>query len=185
MANSSLRNFASGMIIATSVLTAVYYLQPSNKEEQKIVEEHIITDEEVQQYLEDKGYISIPKQTYDELTAKATNQVNNAQEKKEPQIPKASPNQQQKDTEAKTAAPEKTVPEKTKPEQKSYTLIVQSGMDSSQIANTLEKSGIVKSGKDFEQFLTNKDWTRSIQVGTYQLNSSMSYEQIGKIITRK
>lgn len=185
MANSSLRNFASGMIISTSVLTAVYYLQPTNNEEQKIVEEHIITDEEVQQYLEDKGYISISKQTYDELTAKAASQANNTNENKEAQIPQASPNQKQQEPEAETETPEKAVPEKIEAKQKAYTLIVHSGMDSIQIANTLEKSGIVKSGKDFEQFLTKKDWTRSIQVGTYELNSSMSYEQIGKIITKK
>lgn len=164
MANNSLRSFASGMIIATSFFTAVYYFQPSTKAEQKIVENHTITEEEVQQYLNNNGYISIPEQTYDELVAKS----------KEYETMK---DQSQKESVQKETAPN--------PEPQTFTLTVKSGMDSIQIANLLEKSGIVDSGKKFEQFLTKKDWTKSIQVGTYELNNSMSYEEIGKIITRK
>lgn len=168
MANNSLRSFASGMIIATSLFTAVYYFQPSvNKQEQKIVENDTVTDEEVQAYLNNNGYISIPEQTYDELVAKSKEYEalkNQTQKPTEPMPP------QVKETEKKT---------------KTYTLSVKSGMDSIQIANLLEDSGIVDSGKKFEQFLTKNDWTRSIQVGTYKLSDSMSYEEIGKIITKK
>lgn len=166
MANNSLRSFASGMIIATSIFTAVYYFQPLfNKQGQKIVENDTVTDEEVQAYLNNKGYISIPEQTYDELvaTSKEYEAIKNHTQK----------------------PPEPTPPQVKETEKKTYTLTVKSGMDSIQIANLLEDSGIVDSGKKFEQFLTKNDWTRSIQVGTYKLSSSMSYEEIGKIITRK
>lgn len=172
MANNSLRSFASGMIIATSILTAVYYIQPFNKEEQKIVENHTITDEEVQQYLNNNGDISISEETYNELIAKS----------KEYEVIKSQKELAQKPTEPKLPEQKETVQE---PVKKTYTLTVKSGMDSIQIANSLEKSGIVDNGKKFEQFLTKKDWTRSIQVGTYELTSSMSYEEIGLIITRK
>lgn len=172
MASNSLRSFASGMIIATSIFTGVYYFQPFNKEEQKIVENHTITDEEVQQYLNNKGYIAIPEQTHDELIAKS----------KEYEVIKNQKELAQKPTEPKPPEQKETV---QVPVKKTYTLAVKSGMDSIQIANKLEKSGIVDSGKKFEQFLTKKDWTRSIQVGTYELTSSMSYEEIGLIITRK
>lgn len=174
MANNSLKSFASGMIIATSIFTAVYYFQPFNKREQKIVENDTLTNEEVQAYLNSNGYISIPEQTYDELVAKS----------KEFEAIK---NQTQKASEPKPPEQKETVPIPPSPEveKKIFTLTVKSGMDSIQIANLLENAGIVDSGREFEQFLTKKDWTRSIQVGTYQLNSSMSYEEIGTIITKK
>lgn len=162
------------MIIATSIFTAVYYFQPFNKREQKIVENDTLTSEEVQAYLNNNGYISISEQTYDELVAKS----------KEFEAIK---NQTQKASEPKLPEQKETVPIPPSPEveKKIFTLTVKSGMDSIQIANLLENAGIVDSGREFEQFLTKKDWTRSIQVGTYKLNSSMSYEEIGKIITKK
>ncbi len=174
MANNSLKSFASGMIIATSIFTAVYYFQPINKQEQKIVENDTLTNDEVQAYLKNNGYISIPEETYDELVAKSKEY-------------EAIKNQSQKASEPKPPEQKETVPNPQSPEveKKTFTLTVKSGMDSIQIANLLENAGIVDSGKKFEQFLTEKDWTRSIQVGTYKLNSSMSYEEIGKIITKK
>lgn len=183
MANNSLRSFASGMIIATSIFTAVYYFQPSKEEKQKIVEPHTITDEEVQQYLKDKGYISIPKQTYDQLVEKAESSKHVNKENNGNQVPEP---QQQQQQAPQSTKPNQTEPEKNdQPQQKIYTLTVKSGMDSMQIAKILENNGIVDSGDSFEQFLTKRDWTRSIQVGTYKLNSSMSFEEIGKIITKK
>ncbi|HHW36934.1 MAG TPA: endolytic transglycosylase MltG [Bacillales bacterium] len=169
MANNSLRSFASGMIIATSILTAVYYFQPLNKQEQKIVENDTLTDEKVQAYMNNSGYIYIPEQTYDELVAKNKEYEaikNQAQKSPQPKEPVAKPQSQEI-------------------EKKTFTLTVKSGMGSIPIANLLENAGIVDSGKKFEQFLTKKDWTRSIQVGTYELNSSMSYEEIGRIITKR
>ena len=171
MANNSLLSFASGMIIATSIFTAVYYIQPSKEDEKAIVEEHITTDREVQQYLNNKGYISIPKQTYDELMALQ------AESKK--------PAQKEKEIEAKPKVPETAPPKKVVTEKKSYTLTVKPGMDSIQIAKLLENAGIVDSRKEFDQFLTKKNWTASIQVGAYKLDDSMTYEEIGKIITKK
>ncbi len=175
MANNSLRSFASGMIIATSIFTTVYYFQTSfNKQEQKIVENDTVTDEEVQAYLHNNGYISIQEQTYDELVAKSKEYEAIKQQTQKP--PEPMPPQQ------KELIPNPQPPEI---EKKTYTLTVKSGMDSIQIANLLEDFGIVDSGKKFEQFLTKNDWTRSIQVGTYKLSSSMTYEEIGKTITKK
>jgi len=180
MANNSLRSFASGMIIATSIFTAVYYFQPSKEEDQKIVEPHTITEEEVQNYLKEKGYISIPKQTYDQLVAKAESSKPINKENNGNQVPET---QQQATQSTKPTQPD---PEKKEqPQQKIYTLTVKSGMDSIQIAKILENNDIVDNGDSFEQFLTKRDWTRSIQVGTYNLNSTMSYEEIGRIITKK
>ena len=173
------------MIIATSILTAVYYFQPSSKtQEQKIVENEPLTDEEVQAYLNNNGYISIPQQTYNELLAKSKEyEVIKNESQKAPELkqPETNPPEQ------KEPVPNPQPPEieKQEPEKKTYTLTVKSGMDSIQIANLLEKFGVVDSGQKFEQFLTTKDWTKSIQVGTYKLDSSMSYEEIGKVITKK
>lgn len=159
MAHDSLRGFALGMLIATSIFTAVYYFQPIKSE--KIIEV-AITDEKVQQYLNEKGYISVPKETYEKLKATSGNIE-----------------------ERGTAGSENTDIKESEEEIKIYILDVKAGMNSTEVANRLEKAGIINSSKEFEQFLVEKKWTRSIQIGSYELNNNMSFEQIGKMIINK
>lgn len=178
MANNSLRSFASGMIIATSIFTAVYFLQPSNEDSSKA--EEALTEENVQQYLNEHGYISIPKQTYDELTAKASENGVESNEKNEDRVVQESDNRVEKQAaEAKHEKVEKSEQEKT------YIITVNNGMSSNSVATMLEQYGIIESSHEFEEFLQENDWSRSIQIGTYELDSTMSYDEIGRIITKK
>ncbi|WP_017755790.1 MltG/YceG/YrrL family protein [Calidifontibacillus oryziterrae] len=188
MANNSLRSFASGMIIATSIFTAIYYFQPAEGGEKTIEEVRTITEEEVQQYLENKNYISIPKQTYEELMEKQ-----NTTDLKSKDNPEATDKASEQLLGGNTAAGneetsnnnKKYAEESTNSKPVTYKLEVVRGMNSIQIAKQLEKAGIVKSSEEFEQFLLNKKWNRSIQIGTYDLSNEMSYEEIGRIITKK
>lgn len=185
MANNSLRSFASGMVIATSILTAIYYLQPQVEREQKIIVKETLTDDKVQQYLNEKGYLSISKQEYDDLLAiKTKSKENETKVVPGQKVPKTAANQNN-NTATKPQNPQTTIPNNSGQPQKSYTLTVKPGMDSIQIVTLLEKAGIIDDGRKFDQFLTKKDWTGSIQIGTYKLNNSMSFEEIGKIITKK
>lgn len=63
-------------------------------------------------------------------------------------------------------------------------LIIQQGMNSSQVAKTLELSGIIQDAKVFEQYLADHKMTGKIQIGEYEVDSSMSIETLAKIVTR-
>lgn len=80
-----------------------------------------------------------------------------------------------------TTIPETTVVETTAQIQ---TLNVTSGMTSTSVANMLESMGVIQDAKDFDNYLVTNGFSRNIVVGTFELNSNASYEEIADIITR-
>jgi hypothetical protein len=80
------------------------------------------------------------------------------------------------------------IEEKESPAQKSTTssiLIVQSGMNSKDISSALESTGIIQKKQDFEDYLDAQNLTGLIQIGEYELDSSMTMKQIAEKITKK
>lgn len=63
-------------------------------------------------------------------------------------------------------------------------LHIQSGMTSSEISASLEQTGIIQNKQDFEDYLTAQDLSGKIQIGQYELNSTMSMKQIAETITK-
>lgn len=63
-------------------------------------------------------------------------------------------------------------------------LHIQSGMTSKDISVSLEQTGIIQNKQDFEDYLTVQDLSGKIQIGQYELNSTMSIKQIAEIITK-
>ena len=63
-------------------------------------------------------------------------------------------------------------------------LHIQSGMTSRDISVFLEQTGIIQNKQDFEDYLTAQDLTGKIQIGQYELNSTMSLKEIAAIITK-
>ena len=63
-------------------------------------------------------------------------------------------------------------------------LHIQSGMTSRDISISLEQAGIIQNKQDFEDYLTAQDLSGKIQIGQYELNSSMSLKEIAAIITK-
>ncbi|MFJ7971415.1 endolytic transglycosylase MltG [Psychrobacillus sp. NPDC096389] len=63
-------------------------------------------------------------------------------------------------------------------------LHIQSGMTSSDISASLEQTGIIQNKQDFEDYLTAQDLSGKIQIGQYELNSTMSMKQIAETITK-
>lgn len=53
------------------------------------------------------------------------------------------------------------------------------------IGKQAEDVGVVENGRELELFLYKKEYARSIQKGQFDLNSSMTLEEIAKIITGK
>ncbi|WP_144511088.1 endolytic transglycosylase MltG [Bacillus sp. FJAT-22090] len=69
--------------------------------------------------------------------------------------------------------------------EKSTVLIIQSGMTSKDISTTLESAGIIRNKLDFEDYLTAQNLSGKIQIGEYDLNSTMTIKQIAEKITRQ
>lgn len=70
------------------------------------------------------------------------------------------------------------------PSETSMTLSIQLGMASSEISAKLEDAGIILNKVDMDNYLSDQGLAGRIQVGNYELNSSMSLKQIAETITR-
>ena len=62
-------------------------------------------------------------------------------------------------------------------------LLIESGTASISISNELEQTGIIDDATAFEDFLAENDLSKKIQLGEYMLDSSMSHQDIAKVIT--
>lgn len=65
------------------------------------------------------------------------------------------------------------------------TLHIYSGLTAYEIGKKLEDLGIVKNGLELELYLAKPEYAKSIQIGQFELNSSMSIEEIAKSLTGK
>ncbi|WP_338750113.1 hypothetical protein [Bacillus sp. FJAT-52991] len=116
------------------------------------------TDKAMIEKLQEKDYVVLSTKEYEQLQSK-TDQLSKAKETKA-----------------------KTVNSKESNEQY-YTLRITPGMDSSEIGETLEKAGMIKSAEEFNSFLTKNDYAEKIQVGEHKIYSSMTMKQIAVVLT--
>ncbi|MFJ7666059.1 hypothetical protein ACIQXI_03065 [Lysinibacillus sp. NPDC097195] len=65
------------------------------------------------------------------------------------------------------------------------TLQVYSGITPYIVAQKLEDGGIISNSVEMELLLANAKYARSLQIGSYEVNSSMTLEEIAKLITGK
>ena len=88
-------------------------------------------------------------------------------------------------TPTSTAKPTATVaPTTTAPSQvgtKKITIV--SGMWSDKVAQELQKLGLIQDAEDFDRYLISNGYADKIRVGTFEIPTDASYEQIAKIIT--
>ncbi|MGX7376519.1 hypothetical protein ACWOFO_04925 [Carnobacterium maltaromaticum] len=90
------------------------------------------------------------------------------------------------DAAAKKKADEEAAKKKAEEDKvKKYTLVIGQGDPTSAAVDQLASQGIIKDANEFTQFLSANDYEMYIRDGSYEVNSSMSYEQIAKIITHR
>ncbi|KOS61874.1 hypothetical protein FJQ98_18795 [Lysinibacillus agricola] len=65
------------------------------------------------------------------------------------------------------------------------TLQIYSGITPYIVAQKLEDGGIIENSVEMELLLANPKYARSLQIGSYEINSSMSLEEIANLITGK
>lgn len=113
--------------------------------------------------LTDEGFIVISKEDYDKLSTAQTKKVHENIE------------EQKVETEAQEKEEAKTI---------YYVLEIKSGMSTGEISTKLKQANVIDNEEKFEQFLIDNGYHTKVQVGTFELNSSMDYEGIAKIITK-
>ncbi|WP_227994942.1 endolytic transglycosylase MltG [Oceanobacillus sp. CFH 90083] len=62
-------------------------------------------------------------------------------------------------------------------------ITLEDGAPPSTISNALEDAGLIDDAWDFNDFLEDNDLSGSVKPGTYEINSEMSFSEIGDIIT--
>ena len=67
---------------------------------------------------------------------------------------------------------------------KTVTFTVTDGMYSEAVTDILYKAGIITNKAEFNSFLEKNGYSRIIQNGKHTVNSSMTYEEIAKVITK-
>lgn len=64
-------------------------------------------------------------------------------------------------------------------------ITVVGGMGSEQVAELLEEAGIIKDVADFDSYLNKNGYSTRIEIGTFEVNSGMTYEEIATILSTK
>lgn len=65
------------------------------------------------------------------------------------------------------------------------TILIYEGVSLYDIGKQAEDQGIVENGRELELYLAKPEYARSIQIGQFELNSSMSLEEMARILTGK
>lgn len=65
------------------------------------------------------------------------------------------------------------------------TFTIQRGASSEVVSRNLEKEGLIDDASGFNSYLVNNGYSRVISVGTYQIPSNASWNEIAEIITRR
>ena len=158
MTNHSVKAFSIGIIFSTAILSFVYYFATDHKEA-------VVTKDDIQNYIKSENLVVLSKQEYDELKLRSENNDNTPEEQSvEPT----------KESEKK----------QTENEINNYTLTIRSGMNSMEIATLLEEEKIIANASEFDTFLREQNLNTTIQIGSFDLTSDMSYELIADIITK-
>ncbi|MGG4169986.1 endolytic transglycosylase MltG [Rossellomorea vietnamensis] len=151
--SNSLRSFAGGILIATSLIGAVYLFGPSEasstgKEEPAEVQK--LSEDEMVKKLTSEGYVIHTEDQWNkQLKAMNEKQDEKASDKKD----------------------DDKVVYKTM-------LTVSTGMTSIDVGNALEQANIIKNGLDFYKEVEKRGLENELRPGTFEVESGMSTDEI-------
>ncbi|PLT34702.1 endolytic transglycosylase MltG [Bacillus sp. V5-8f] len=173
MSKGAIRAFAGGIIVSTAVIAGYYYLyQPKDKVTMDL--------SQAKNMLEQEGF-QVTKETSAEKSEDPDKQVDPESVKKE---------QANVDDTVKTEknmdknAGIQDSPNSDKEPAATYTLTIQPGMTSREIAELLVKEGILKDASLFQQYMEQNDLSKHIQIGEYVLTNNMTFQQVAKTISK-
>lgn len=172
-----LQGVSLGILFATGIFTYVILNTPP----QTIIKEKELSIPVAIEYLKSQKY----KVEKDLPEVKSTTNDKIEKNVKAPAKPVTTPTTQESKTTTVTKKPESTV-NKPEPVNKvnAHKLVIKEGMSSKTVAEILHKNRIIPSAAEFDAYLLGSGYSRKVQLGTFDLKSNMTYEQIRKIITK-
>jgi hypothetical protein len=159
MMTNTLRSFASGLLIATTTIGAVYLFGPSTAESTEkpaeSVEKQVLSEDEMIEQLASTGFVIHTEEEWNKQLAAAS---------------------ASKETEEKQGEKEK----QTEKEKVVYRAIlsVSMGMTSIDVGNALEKAKIINDGMEFYKEVEKRGLENELRPGTFEFESGMSMEEI-------
>lgn len=150
-----LRGFGSGILIATLLLFLVYTYQTS--------------DRQIEKRAKEMG-MEYPNQKKNDALQENTEEISTEETSAE-----------------ETSGLEETSAEEPSSETSDQTEVMMSitkGMSAAEFSEWMEELGIVDDGSDFHRYLTENDYTGSLQMGDYVFHSGMSYEDIAEMVIK-
>lgn len=150
-----LQSFSLGILVATIILSVIYF---NESEKDRDVTEKM-TEIDMKAQLEEQGYHILTTEQFEKLQAQKSPEVNNDSD-----LPVAEKNDAQ--------------------EKVTFLLEINSGMNSESISRLLKEEGIIKDSKEFDEYLQETGYSIKIQIGSYELSSTMSYKEIAQRITK-
>lgn len=160
MYKGNVRSFAFGILFSVSLIGTSFFI---------FEEKPDTTIQEAKAILKEEGFITLSKEEYENLEKKNTEKTAEVEEKAE---------------KVKQEDEPPTEEEETEKDDTPFQLEIVSGMNTEEISSILEVANIIEDKNDFEQFLIDHDFNTKVQVGVFELNNSMGYEEIAKTITK-
>lgn len=160
MTKNELRGFAGGLILATLILSYVYFFHTDNQEAAAPVE---ISETDVNDYALENNLVILTEEEYQQLNGEA----NAAEEQKESNQEEAS-NDEEKEVEEIINA----------------NLEITPGMSTQEVAQKLQELNLISNHSEFTNYIREQDLESAVKAGTFNLNSEMTIEEIVKIVTR-
>ncbi|PKR78994.1 hypothetical protein CEY16_04370 [Halalkalibacillus sediminis] len=169
-------SFSIGLMTAALIMGGVFMLEDqenSSEGEQK----NKLDGESAQSYLEERDYEVIDPDEVSTLKEK-----NEQLHKKITQLKETMESMQESNEEEESSAGGSSNTN-TDSSVTQYTLTISSGMTPNDIARELEQQDIIQDGDEFSKFLESNDYSRIIQLGTYEVASNLEYSEIAQRIT--
>jgi len=185
-----IRYFSIGLIVASIALFVVYkYIDKPQADVDSVDVDTLIST------IKDHGYHVMEESEYIRLSVLQDNMddedEDNSDDQKKDTDKEKDDKDKDKDTDKKD---QKDKDDKNKDDDKEkddkedstvkYSIKIDPDMLPTDVSNLLEEENIIKDASKFNTFLEDNDYSQLIQIGTFDVSSDMSQEEVAKIITR-
>jgi cell division protein FtsX len=161
-------SFAAGILLTTTICSAVYFTAPNASSKASGKPETVkvqLSEKEMKKKLTAKGYVVQKQAEYDKNLKKVKSSTKQQEIQKDKQ---SSTNQQE--TKKDDIQPAKTVTR--------VTVTVSEGMTSIDVGRTLEEAKIISNAFDFSKIIESRGLANKLRPGTYEVNSEMSFNEL-------
>lgn len=165
MTKQGLRGFAGGLIVATLLLSYVYFFHSDQ------TSTPTITEADIESYAEKNSLVILSKDEYNNLTKQKDTAAKTAKEEENKNDNKQAKNNEDKNKEKQ----EKPI---------AVNFEIKPGMSTAAVGEELQKLKLISNKSEFTNYIKKHKLESSVKAGSYKLNSDMTVEEIAAILTK-